>query len=200
MEFLCDGETYNFAFTAQGLVFNGQAYNVGNTQVIEELYAAFDIEDLNIFERINYDLRGFLTKDVASFAAQFPIEPTDVEKFTVIKEEPEQRIVYNINGVSADEITEILGYVVLGKEWSGDDYYNLRRFYFSYEIALKDGTVYTIGERILKNGQDTGWYTIQSDSPVAARLIEGRNGTEQVRNKPIHGGIGMDDAGNIIIE
>jgi hypothetical protein len=199
MEFLCDGEAYNFAFTEQGLNFNGQAYNVGNTQVIEELYS-FDIKDPNIFERVNYNLRGFLTKDVAFFTDQFPFAAAGVEKFSIIKEEPEQRIVYDIDGISPDEITEILGYVVLGKDWREDDYYNLRRFYFSYEVTLKDGTVYTIGERILKNGQDTGWYTIQSDSPVAARLIEGQSGIEQRRDKRISGGIAMDDEGNIIIE
>jgi hypothetical protein len=200
MAFLCDGKAYEFIFSPQGLSFNGKPYFVGNTQAIEDLYAPFDIDDLNMFERINYNLRGFLTKDVAYFTDQFPFAAADVEKFSIIKEEPEQRIVYDVGGMSPDEITEILGYVVLGKDWREDDYYNLRRFYLSYEIALKDGTVYTIGERILKNGQDTGWYTIQSDSPLAARLIEGQGGTEQRRDKRISGGIAMDDAGNIIIE
>jgi hypothetical protein len=54
--------------------------------------------------------------------------------------------------------------------------------------------------RVLKNGKDTGWYTIQSDSPLAAQKIDGKSGTAKRRNKPIRGGIGMDDAGNVIID
>ncbi len=200
MGFLCGGEMYEFLLTAQGVRFNGRPHSVGNAQAIEELYAPLDMSDPNIFERINYDLRGFLTKDVAYFAKQFPFAAADIERFSIIKEEPEQRILHDMSGIAPGEITGILDHVVLGNNWREDDYYTLRRFYLSYEVALKDGTVYTLGERILKNGQDTGWYTIQSDSPVAERLIEGQRGTEQKREKQISGGIAIDDAGNIIIE
>ncbi len=201
MGFTVEDMIFEFTFDPEkGVTFAGEPYKVGNPQAIEELYATLDIYDPNIFEHINYNLRGFLTKDAAFFTKQFPFAASDVKLFNIIEEEPERRIIHDMSGLTSDEITDILDYVVIGSEWREDDYYNLRRFYLSYEVTLKDGTVYIIGERILKNGQDTGWYTIQSDSDIAAHVIEGHTGAEQKREKRINGSIGMDDAGNIIIE
>lgn len=196
-----DGKTTQpLTLTKDGASFGGQAYTVGNPQAIEELYAPFDIEDMNMFERVNYNLRGFLTKEVAYFVDEFPLDPEQIEKITIIREEPEQRVLHDMEAMDPREISEILGYVVLGKDWQTEDYYALRRFYLSYQLVLQDGTTYEIGERILKNGEDTGWYTIQSDSPAAAALVEGRAGAVERREIPVHGSIGMDDQGNIIID
>ena len=200
MAFSCDNTIYEFVFSNDGVTYNGRPYTVGNPQAIEELYAPFDMEDPNVFERVNYDLRGFLTKNVAYFTDVFPFRGEDIKKFTIIKEEPDTRILYDMSGLEPKEIMDILGYVVLGKDWQTEDYYHLRRFYLSYAVVLKDGTTYEIGERILKNSSETGWYTIQSDSPLASRKIEGKDGTSQQRDVPIRGGIGMDDEGNIIID
>jgi len=200
MAFSCDNTIYEFVFSNDSVTYNGQPYTVGNPQAIEELYAPFDMEDPNMFERVNYDLRGFLTKNVAYFTDVFPFRGEDIEKFTIIKEEPDTRILHDMSGLEPKEIMDILGYVVLGKDWQTEDYYTLRRFYLSYAVVLKDGTTYEIGERILKNNGETGWYTIQSDAPLASRKIERENGDSQQRDVPIHGGIGMDDEGNIIID
>ncbi len=48
--------------------------------------------------------------------------------------------------------------------------------FYDIEYGNNEGDVtLTVEERILKNGQDPGWYTLQSDSPIAARLIEGQS-------------------------
>lgn len=200
MKFSCDNKSYEFIISKEGVLFNGQSYAVGNPQMIEDLYVAFNVEDPNIFERVNYSLRGFLTKDVAYFTDTFPFNPEEIEEFTIVREEPEQRILHDMSSMERQKIMEILGYVVMGNDWQTEDYYFLRRFYLSYKVILKDGTVYEIGEKILKNGEDTGWYTIQSDSPLASQQVEGKDGVVQQRDIPIHGSIGMDDQGNILIE
>ncbi|MFA9381592.1 MAG: hypothetical protein ACERKO_11090, partial [Acetanaerobacterium sp.] len=151
MTFSCDNTLYEFAFSDKGVTYNGKPYTVGNPQRIEALYAPFDVEDPNMFERINYDLRGFLTKDVICFTDEFPLSADEIQEFTIVKEEPEQRICHNMSSLAPKEIMDILNYVVLGNNWQAKDYYTFRRFHLSYEVILKDGTTYEIGERILKN-------------------------------------------------
>ena len=200
MAFSCENKLYEFAFTSEGVTYNGKPYKVGNPQAIKALYAPFDYEDPNLFERINYNLRGFLTKDVTYFTDEFQFSADEIEKFTIVREKPKQRIFHDMSSLAPEEIMDILNYVVLGNNWETEDYYTLRRFYLSYEVVLKDGTSYEIGERVLKNGMDTGWYIIQSDSPLALQHIEKREGVIQQRVKHIHGSIGKDDDGTIIIE
>lgn len=173
LEFLTKDATHRLILTEKGVTFNDQPYHVGNLQGIEDLYNVVDSPQEGMSTRIDYQIPGFLNREVANFMDQFLVDAKEIKTFTIIKQESEQSIRYDGSQMDSNKIEEILRKVVIVNGTPPRYHYSQKRYSLSFELTLKDGTSYEIGERLDKNGVDTGWYVIQRDSQLALEEIEG---------------------------
>lgn len=211
MRFTNGNTADTFQFAQNGITYNGEAYATPFPERIEELYekvtgANFTPQEPGSVnnvkpaeELIDYTLRGFLTKEVVRLPDAYPIIIPDIQKLVVVREMPDNFTRFDVTS-SLQGKTGWLENIVLAKNWRESDYYFPRRSFYSFEITMKDGTVYVVGEKLLVNGKDSGWYIVQSDSEEAAALTDGIAGEEVEREKRLPGGIMVDDNGVITFD
>ncbi len=196
LSFTYDIQTDRFNFTPQGITYNGAAFVTPDPQAVARLYEAITAENIDS-EIINHQLRGFLSKEVARLTDLFPIHTADIKKLIVTDERPDEYTSYDVTGELASITPECFSNIVLAKDLRQDDYYFPRRFFTSFAITMKDGTVYEIGEKLLINGKDSGWYTVCSESTAAKALMDNAKGETLAREQRLPGGYSIDEDGNI---
>lgn len=156
------GVTYSYNFTAGSgvIVMNGIAYVPEHPEVISSLYQK-EGELLNL----DADILDLLSQDMLNFGAVFDLSHDELEsiekrtdtgsqdgldqavtKFKAVDEDVEFDRVWN-------EVSEI----TVSKDILGEFKY---RSDTKYIVTLKDGTVYEIGQKVLKNNEDTGYYVM----------------------------------------
>ncbi len=196
LSFGYDIQTDVFQFTPQGITYNGAAFVTPEPQAVARLYETITAENIHS-EIINHRLRGFLSKEVSRLTDLFPIHAADIKKLVVADERPEEYTSYDVTGELAFITPECFSNIVLAKDLRQEDYYFPRRFFTSFTITMKDGTVYEVGEKLLVNGKDSGWYTVCSESTAAKALMDSTKGETAAREQRLPGGYSIDEDGNI---
>ena len=198
MTFHHENETCTFAFSAQGVTLDGKPCVLDHPERIADLYIPLTAENAMLADdgMVDYALRGFLTKEVASFSQAFPLSGDQVEAVVVTAERPKEYTDYDVTASLNGDLSWF-DTVILAREWSDGDYYWPRRFFLSYRITLEDGTVYQLGEQLLKDGQPTGWYAVYTDLPEVQALLDTLEGQPVQREEPLRTALSIDDAGNI---
>ncbi|MCD4836601.1 hypothetical protein LQE96_07150 [Phocea massiliensis] len=198
MEFSHQGEKVAFEFSSQGVSMDGEPCTVRHPENIAQLYLPLTAE--NAYQvgdgLLDYGLRGFLTKEVSSFSGAFPIEKGELESVEVTEEKPREFTVFDLTSGLKEDLSW-MDHIILAREWSESDHYWPRRFFLSYCITLQDGTVYELGEQLLKNGEETGWYVVYSDLPEVKEKIKGMEGQPFQREERLPTTLTADDQGNI---
>ena len=198
MEFSHQGEKVAFEFSSQGVSMDGEPCTVRHPENIAQLYLPLTAE--NAYQvgdgLLDYGLRGFLTKEVSSFSGAFPIEKGELESVEVTEEKPREFTVFDLTTGLKEDLSW-MDHIILAREWSESDHYWPRRFFLSYCITLQDGTVYELGEQLLKNGEETGWYVVYSDLPEVKEKIKGMEGQPFQREERLPTTLTADDQGNI---
>ena len=198
MTFTREEEAHVFAFTAQGITLDGKNCAVTHPERVAKLYEPLTQENamLGSDDLLDYGLRGFLTKEVSTFSKAYPIPKEEIASVTVIEEKPKEYTQYDATANLTQDLSW-MDEIVLAKDWSEGDHYWPRRFYLSYRITCKDGTVYELGEQLLKDGEATGWYLVYTDLPRVEELIKGLEGETVTREERLPTVLTVDDAGNI---
>ncbi len=198
MEFSHQGEKVVFAFSSQGISMDGEPCAVRHPENIAQLYLPLTAE--NAYQGgdglLDYGLRGFLTKEASSFSNAFPIEKEELESVEVTEEKPREFTVFDLTSGLKEDLSW-MDNIILAREWSESDHYWPRGFFLSYCITLQDGTVYELGEQLLKNGEETGWYVVYSDLPEIKERIKGMEGQPFQREERLPTTLTADDQGNI---
>lgn len=198
MEFSHQGEKVAFEFSSQGVSMDGEPCTVRHPENIAQLYLPLTAE--NAYQvgdgLLDYGLRGFLTKEVSSFSGAFPIEKGEPESVEVTEEKPREFTVFDLTSGLKEDLSW-MDHIILAREWSESDHYWPRRFFLSYCITLQDGTVYELGEQLLKNGEETSWYVVYSDLPEVKEKIKGMEGQPFQREERLPTTLTADDQGNI---
>ena len=198
MEFSHQGEKVAFEFSSQGVSMDGEPCTVRHPENIAQLYLPLTAE--NAYQvgdgLLDYGLRGFLTKEVSSFSGAFPIEKGELESVEGTEEKPREFTVFDLTSGLKEDLSW-MDHIILAREWSESDHYWPRRFFLSYCITLQDGTVYELGEQLLKNGEETGWYVVYSDLPEVKEKIKGMEGQPFQREERLPTTLTADDQGNI---
>lgn len=205
MTFRHGREQAAYQFSAAGIVYTdgegSRTYTTPHPERIEALYTPLTAETRDESDSlIDYSLRGFLSKEVARFGDVYEIAPSDVEKLTVFLEETNKYTAYDVTDLVGKKPSYPLcglESVILAKPAAASDLYWPRRFFLSFELVMKDGTVYRTGEGLAVNGQPAEWVVVDRDSGEARDLIAGRAGVETTRQTGLPVIQSTDDDGNI---
>lgn len=169
-------QTFSFQPDSPYVTYNGKPYLPGSLEPFLELtkvYSPWEGE-----RPISVDVMDFFAAEIQPFTGQFPFQAEDI---TSVKKEKKVSYQKSVTGddkgntvynqkLEVLESTEIppgefeaiyqeLEQIPAVKMTLDVGAYDYGR-YTSYEITLQDGTIYTLDQKILVNGEESGYYMI----------------------------------------
>lgn len=165
-----EGESCILDFSSQGITLDGQSCTVARPEQLSALYEpSIPGIDYTGEAPVDHLLRGFLTKDIAAFSEEFPLDR--IESIVVTHEKPASLTVYDLSeSLGAD--TSWTEEILIARDWPGDSFYPSRSSFLSYQISLENGDTYELEDQLYRNGEATGWYLVYSDPPKIRELLQ----------------------------
>ena len=197
MTFQHQDESCTFAFSPQGVTMDGQPCVLSHPERVADLYIPLTAE--NAMQSggdglVDYGLRGFLSKELGVLADIIPA--SGLKSILVLDEGPRDFTRYDATDSLKGDLTW-MDEIILAKGTPQEDYYWPRRFFLSYQITTGDGTVYQLGEELLKDGEATGWYSVYTDLPQIEALVGSLEGETIQREEPLPTALSVDENGRI---